>query len=240
MTLNVLQHKEYLIKILKDIYDDNILSTSLGFKGGTAAMLLYGLNRFSVDLDFDLLILKNENIVWQKINHILEKYGTIKESKRKKQGMLFLLSYHNKSKDAQNIKIEINFRNFGSSFEIKDFLGIAMQVMVQSDMTANKLVAMYERIGKTNRDIYDVWFFLKNEWPINKEIIVHRTELEYPIFLQKCIEALEEMADKYILDGLGELLNGEQKIWAKAHLKKETIFLLKLELFKAQEAAKQK
>jgi predicted nucleotidyltransferase component of viral defense system len=36
-------------------------------------------------------------------------------------------------------------------------------------MFAHKLVAMYERIGKTSRDIYDVWFFLSERFPINKE-----------------------------------------------------------------------
>lgn len=36
--------------------------------------------------------------------------------------------------------------------------------MVREDMAAHKMVAMLERIGKTNRDIFDVWFFLKNNW----------------------------------------------------------------------------
>jgi predicted nucleotidyltransferase component of viral defense system len=49
------KHKMYLIQILTDIYSDRELSVALGFKGGTAAMLFYGLPRFSVDLDFNLL-----------------------------------------------------------------------------------------------------------------------------------------------------------------------------------------
>lgn len=48
-------HRTVLLQILKDIYTDSSLGPILGFKGGTAANLFYGLGRFSVDLDFDLL-----------------------------------------------------------------------------------------------------------------------------------------------------------------------------------------
>ena len=55
MPLDIATHKTVLFQILKDIYADTTLSPFLGFKGGTAALMFYGLNRFSVDLDFDLL-----------------------------------------------------------------------------------------------------------------------------------------------------------------------------------------
>jgi hypothetical protein len=133
-----------------------------------------------------------------------------------------------RTKDGQNIKIEINKRKFGSKYEIKQYLGISMQVMVREDMAANKMVAMHERIGKTNRDIFDVYFFLKNNWPINKKIVEQRTEMKYKVFLQKCIDELEHLSDKNILSGMGELLDDKQKAWVKTKLRSETIFLLKL------------
>jgi len=55
MTLNVSAHKNILLQILVDIYSDKTVGPFLGFKGGIAAYLFYGLDRFSVDLDFDLL-----------------------------------------------------------------------------------------------------------------------------------------------------------------------------------------
>jgi hypothetical protein len=102
-----------------------------------------------------------------------------------------------------------------------------MRVMVKADMSAHKLVAMHERIGKTNRDIFDVWFFLKNNWPINKEIVELRTKMSYKEFLQVCIHDLEKMSNRGILSGIGELLNAKQKAWVKDHLRNEVIFLLK-------------
>ena len=53
--LNIDKHRNIIFQILKDIAGDIDISPILGFKGGTAALIFYGLNRFSVDLDFDLL-----------------------------------------------------------------------------------------------------------------------------------------------------------------------------------------
>lgn len=228
MTLNISTHRNILIRILKDIYTNTAIGTFLGFKGGTAVYLFYDLNRFSVDLDFDLLDKTKEDLIFNEIKKILASYGTVKEARKKRYNLFYLLSYDNKTQGAQNVKIEINRRDFGSSYEIKSYLGISMKVMTRKDMAAHKLVAMYERIGKTNRDIYDVWFFLHHNWPINREIIKKRTNLGYTKFLQECINSLEKMSNRNILAGIGELLDEKQKAWVKLKLKNETIFLLKL------------
>ncbi len=57
-----------------------------------------------------------------------------------------------------------------------------MKVMVQEDIAAHKMVAMVERMGKANRDIFDTYFFLQHNWPINEQFIVHRTGLSMPDF----------------------------------------------------------
>ena len=230
MTLDTSAHKNILIKILKDIYTDSTISQSLGFKGGTAVNLFYNLSRFSVDLDFDLLDETKEDYVFGQIKKILESYGTLKEASKKRFNLSFILSYKNKDLNAQNVKVDINRRNFGSQYEVKSYLGISMKVMVEEDITANKLVAMYERFGKTNRDIFDVWFFLHNNWPVNKKLVECRTSLMYKEFLQKCIDSLEKVSNKNIISGMGELLDEKQKNWVKSKLKTETIFLLKLGL----------
>lgn len=100
--------------------------------------------------------------------------------------------------------------------------------MVQEDMFAHKLMAMLERIGKTSRDIFDVQYFAKNNWPINRKIVEERSGISYKEVLEKCIEMLEKMDNKHILDGLRELLIESQKDSARAKLKNDTIFLLKV------------
>ena len=227
MALDTTRHKNILVKILKDIYTDTGIGPFLGFKGGTAAYLFYELSRASLDLDFDLLDEVKEDVVFAKMEEIAKQYGQIKEHRKKRFNLFLLLSYEN---DAPNIKIEINRRGFGSQYEVKSYLGISMKVMIREDMFAHKLVAMYERMGKANRDIFDVWFFGQKDWPINKDIVEKRTEMPFRDFLHKCIEALEKLPNRDILAGMGELLDEKQKAWVKAKLISEVIFQLKLTL----------
>lgn len=224
MTVNYAKHKNILLQILKDVYSDTSIAPHLGFKGGTAAHLFYGLNRDSFDLDFDLLDENKQQMVFEKIQKIAEGYGKVIDSRIKKFNLLNVISYDTKS---QNIKIEVNRRDFGSRFEVKTLLGISMLVMVQEDMFAHKLMAMLERVGKTSRDIYDVWYFLENNWPINKEIVERRSGVLFKEALQKCIDETEKIKGRNLLVGLGESLTDPQKDWTRAKLKSETIFLLK-------------
>lgn len=238
MTLDYSMHKNIQLQILKEIYTDTTIAPLLGFKGGTAVLMFYDLNRFSVDLDFDLLAPggaeglegldeDKEKEVFEKILKIVKGYGEIRESRIKRYNLLIILSYDPK---AQNIKIEVNRRVFGSRYELKTLLGISMLVMVREDMFANKLMAMYERVGKTSRDVFDVYFFAKNNWPINKEIVEKRAGMPYKETVERCIELLEKMNNRNILNGLGEFLTDSQKDWVRAKLREETIFLLKARL----------
>ena len=229
MTLDYPKHKNILLRILKDIYSDTSLAPFLGFKGGTAALMFYNLNRNSVDLDFDLLDESREQEVFEKIKKIAAGYGKITDARIKRFNLIVIISYDLKS---QNIKIEVNRRDFGSRYELKTLLGISMLVMAKEDMFAHKLMAMYERIGKTSRDIYDVYFFAKNNWPINKTLVEDRSKMPFKKVLTKCLEMLEKIDDRRLLDGLGESLTEPQKDWARAKLRTETIFLLKLLLEK--------
>jgi predicted nucleotidyltransferase component of viral defense system len=66
-------------------------------KGGTACYFLYGLERFSTDLDFDLL--HPEEKVDEKLSLLLKKFGNLKAGQR------LVLSY---GEHETNIKIDVN------------------------------------------------------------------------------------------------------------------------------------
>ncbi len=225
--LNIEKHKNILVRILKDIYTDNTVGPVLGFKGGTTAFLFYDLPRFSVDLDFDLISKNMEDHVFEAVRKIISKYGKIKTAQKKHFTLFFELSYAEKDR---NIKVEINRRNGSARYEIANYFGISMKIMCREDMFANKLLAMYERIERTNRDIFDVWFFLEKNWPINKELVEKRNNMPFKKFLTKCIKKLETRSNQKILAGIGELLNEKQKKWVREKLVQDTIFLLKLHL----------
>lgn len=232
MTLNIPVHKTILFQILKDIESQTAVAPFLGFKGGTAALMFYSLDRFSVDLDFDLLEESKEDEVFKQVTEVAQKYGALKEAYKRRFNLFWLLSYEDK---ARNIKIEINRRQFGSKYEIKTYLGVSMLVMVREDMFAHKIMAMNERLGQTSRDLYDVWFFLSKRFPINKEIVEKRFGGSFNQLLKKCIGQVEKLNNRLILDGVGELLTPNQKDWARTKLKEETISLLKLRLENEEE-----
>ena len=111
----------------------------------------------------------------------------------------------------RKLKVEISNRSFDDRYEIKNLLGVNMQVMVAPDMFAHKLCAVLDRSSITNRDIFECWFFMNNKTPVNKSIIETRMKMSYANYLQKCIEALESMSDKGMLNGLGELMDDDIK-----------------------------
>jgi len=231
MTLSIPTHRNIMVNILKDIFSDTTIGPFLGLKGGTAVYLFYGLPRFSVDLDFDILDPEKRDHIFEQMKKLLAAYGEIKEEDKKSGSLFFNLAYKNKLEGAQNIKIDMSSRRFGSKYEVRSYLGISMNVMVREDIVAHKMAAMRERGDTTNRDLFDVWFFLKNDWPLNREILKERTGLSYKEFLQESILRLEKTEDRDMLSGLGELVETEkQKAWIRMKLKSDLIFLLKLML----------
>lgn len=218
------RHRFFLVQILKDIYSDLELANYLGFKGGTALMFFYDLPRFSIDLDFDVLSADKEDVVYKKVRKIILKYGTIFDEAKKFYGPLIVLDY---GVGERKLKVEISNRVFDNHYETKNFLGINMKVMVQPDMFAHKLCALLDRNTVTNRDIFDCWFFMQKQTPVNKYIIESRMNMHYADYIQKCIHHLELMKDKSLLQGLGEVMDNEMKKFVRTKLLKETTDLLR-------------
>lgn len=219
------KHKYLMLQILKDIYSDLELANYLGFKGGTALMLFYGLSRFSVDLDFNLLKPEMENDVYQKVRTILLKYGKIDDEAQQFFGPILVLDY---GRGERKLKIDISNRQDDSHYEVKNFMGINMFVMTIADMFAHKLCALLNRKELTNRDIFDCWFLLENRTPINKYLVESRMQMPLPQYLQNCIDVLNNLSDKGLLNGIGDLLDDKMKTFVRNKLRSETIFLLNL------------
>jgi predicted nucleotidyltransferase component of viral defense system len=223
--LDLNKHKFFIVQILKDIYADIKLANNIGFKGGTALMLFYDLPRFSVDIDFNLLDVRKSDIIYEKLKKILLRYGRIKDEAKKRFGLILVLDY---GENERNLKIEISNRQFGDSYEIKDFLGIKMKVMNQSDMFAHKLCALLDRNLLANRDVFDCWHFMQNRIPVNKKIVEFRTNTNLISYFDKCIKAIEKVNERSLLNGLGELMSEDMKSFVRKNLKSEVITLLKL------------
>ncbi|OGM05625.1 hypothetical protein A2125_00420 [Candidatus Woesebacteria bacterium GWB1_43_5] len=218
-------HKSIFIGILREIYNDPALRTVLGFKGGTAAHLFYELPRFSVDLDFDLLDSGRREEVFKRVKEILSKFGTLVEAQEKKSTLFYLLSYE---KGERGLKVEISKRLSKSQFLVKNYLGVSMLVMREEDVAAGKLSALITRRKFASRDLFDLWFFLKNNWQINEEVVNEKTGMSMPEALEKAEGKVMAVKKTELLAGLGDLLDNKQKAWVKEKLQEELLFLLRL------------
>lgn len=223
MDLN--RHKFLMLQILKDIYSDAKLASILGFKGGTALMFFYQLPRFSVDLDFNLLDVSKQEEVFNRVRNILLKYGKIHDEAIKFYGPLLVLDY---GVGERKLKVEISNRQYDNHYEWRNLLGLDIRVMTEADMFAHKLCALLDRTETTNRDIFDCWFFLNRRTPINRQIVETRMETSLENYLQRCIDNLQQMPSRGLLNGLGELTDDATKVFVRNKMLPETIQMMQL------------
>ena len=222
------KHKFFMLQLLKDIFSDALLSSVLAFKGGTATMFFHNLPRFSTDLDFNLLEPEKEEEVYERVRKIVLKYGKIHDEAIKHYGIIIVLDY---GIGERKLKIEVSNRLYDNHYEIRNYLGLQMRVMVKEDMFAHKLCALLDRTEITSRDVFDCWFFLKERTSINKAIVESRMGMPIEEYLDKCIESVQGLSEKSLISGLGELAEGDMKIFVRHDLKDELISLLTM--FKA-------
>lgn len=191
-------------------------------------MFFYNLPRFSTDLDFNLLNEEKETEVYERVRKIILKYGKIHDEAIKHYGIILVLDY---GIGQRKLKIEISNRLYENHYEIRNFLGLQMRLMVKEDMFAHKLCALLDRTEITSRDVFDCWFFLKERTSVNKEIVESRMGMPIGKYLDKCIESVQSVSEKSLISGLGELTEGEMKNFVRNGLKDELISLLTM--FKA-------
>ena len=201
------KHKFFMLQLLKDIFSDSLLSSVLAFKGGTATMFFHNLPRFSTDLDFKLLNPEKGTEVYERVRNIVLKYGKIYDEAFKHYGIIIVLDYDN-------------------HYEILNYLGLQMRVLVKEDMFAHKLCALLDRTEITGRDVFDCWFFLKERTSVNKEIVESRMGMPIEEYLDKCIANVQNISEKSLISGLGELTEGEMKDFVRHGLKDELISLM--------------
>lgn len=221
------KHKLMMIKILKEIYSDPELRTSLGFKGGTALYLFYNLPRISIDLDFNLLDPQKKLIVFNKLKNLLSQFGTLDEAAEKRYTLFFLLSYQ---KGLRKIKIEVSKRAIQPNYEIKHYLGIPIKVAKKEALASGKLSAFLARKKFAARDLFDLWFILKKEWVFDQQYLKQQTNLDLKNALKKALEKTKNIKPNQLLQGIGDLIEEKEKNWLKNNLVKELIFNLRLYL----------
>jgi hypothetical protein len=68
---------------------------------------------------------------------------------------------------------------------------------------------------------------MQKHTPINKIIVENRMGIPFEDYIQKCIDHLESISDRGMLNGLGELVDEEMKNFVRTKLRQETISMLR-------------
>jgi hypothetical protein len=68
---------------------------------------------------------------------------------------------------------------------------------------------------------------MQKQTPVNISIVELRMKMALADYLQKCIEHLESMSDKGLLQGMGEFMDEKMKKFVSVEMRSELINLLK-------------
>jgi len=157
----------------------------LVFKGGTALQKVYGLNRFSLDLDFTSTKDKEEEIV-KKVARDIEHFGFSTEISRKEKfkdvGKTLVLKikgplFDGTDRSTTSLRVEVSLRkDLLLNPDTKEIVPIypdirpyLILVMKPEEIIAEKVRAILCR-GRAS-DLYDLWFLTKKNVKTNTELI---------------------------------------------------------------------
>lgn len=199
-------HKSHLHRLLMEIVDQPLMAQTLAVKGGTCAAMLGYLDRFSVDLDFD--VLKNaDEVALRKVFHqVFDQLGfsvTLEFDKV----LFFQLRYP--SSPGRRNALKVSASNMGveaNQYKVQYFPEIDRLINSQTieTMFANKLVAATDRYAQhktiAGRDIYDIHHFFVQGYAFNGAIIRERTGLEPKKYFGKLIAFIKKYINQTIVD----------------------------------------
>ena len=231
-----LLREDLQILILKILFDLGMFK-NLAFVGGTALRIIFGLRRFSEDIDFSLIQGKGYsfNRFSEAVQYQLRKYGfniDVKENDRKTvqtimfkfKDILANLDLSNISSQKLSISVEIDARppegwKTDISLISKTFVFTVTHYDIPS-LYATKLHACFFRKYTKGRDFYDLlWYLGKKILPSftllnnaiaqteSKRIIV--TERNFRDFL---LERLEKINFTRIREDVGRFLVDKQEL----------------------------
>ncbi|MFB6306368.1 MAG: nucleotidyl transferase AbiEii/AbiGii toxin family protein [Flavobacteriales bacterium] len=226
-------HKAQLYRLLVAIADNESLNQHIAFKGGTCASMLGFLNRFSVDLDFDLLNGMEKQDA-RKILHSIFDLLELQIKDESDNALQFFLKYEAPPHARNSLKLEILDKNFhNNTYALKQLSDIDRMLHCQTieTMFANKLVAVtarYEKNGKiAGRDLYDICHYMKRGYSWNNAIITERTNMDAQNYLKNLHDFIKEKVNQNVIDqDLNTLLDAKTFQKVRKTLKTDLLLFL--------------
>ena len=230
-------HKTWLYRLLTALLDQPLLAQNLYFKGGTAAAMLGWLDRFSVDLDFDLREPELKKKLRPQLKPLFKRLG-LKIKDESQVALQFILQYEAPPNRRSTLKLAI----IDTTIKANDYAPFYLAEIDRTancqtapTMFANKLVALVERHEKTGsiagRDLYDLHHFFGQGQRYKPEIIEERRQTPVDDYLRFLIDFIQKQVTTTIIDqDLNFLLPPEKFQTIRRTLKTELLVYLQDEL----------
>ena len=226
-------HKSYLNRLLIEIIDQPALLQNLAFKGGSCAAMLGYLDRFSIDLDFDVLKNADEAALRQEFHQVFD-YLDLKVAEELDRALMFRLRYPSEPGKRKSLKVSASSPPVkANKYQVQYLLEIDRMMTCQTieTMFANKLVAVTDRYNLhrtiAGRDIYDIHHFFVNGYSFNAAVINERTGLESQEYLRKLSDFIRAHVTQTIInEDLNTLLPNKQFQQIRKVLIPETLAML--------------
>jgi len=178
--------REYIQIVFLNYLFQEKKAEHLTFKGGTALRLLYNSPRFSEDLDFNSDL--NPNEIRKLLNTVIINTSKLVDNIELKeletiQGFSSKIYFKSDiSSMPLTIKLDFSFRE-SSIDEIKKTITTELPVQIYSlinvfsakEILAEKIRTLFQRVK--GRDIYDIWFLLNIQTPLDLNMINKKLEL---------------------------------------------------------------
>jgi predicted nucleotidyltransferase component of viral defense system len=199
-------HKSHLHRLLMEVVDQPRLAQSLAFKGGTCAAMLGYLDRFSVDLDFDVLKNADETALRKVFHKVFDQLG-FRVRLEFDNALFFQLRYPSPpGKRSTLIVSASNNRVEANEYKVQYFPEVDRLINSQTieTMFANKLVAATDRYAQNKtiagRDFYDIHHFFVQGTAYHEAIIRERTGVEPNEYFGKLIDFIKTQVTQTIID----------------------------------------
>jgi uncharacterized protein YifN (PemK superfamily) len=226
-------HKSTLHRLLMEIVDRPLMAQSLAFKGGSCAAMLGYLDRFSVDLDFDVLEGADEAELRKIFHQVFEQLGFSVTLEFEKV-LFFQLRYPSSPGKRNSLRVGAsNIRVESNQYKVQYFPEIDRLINSQTieTMFANKLVAVMDRYAQhqtiAGRDIYDIHHFFVQGYAYDGAVIRERTGMEPKEYFGNLIDFIKEHVTQTIInEDLNSLMPSNQFQQVRKILIPETLSIL--------------
>lgn len=198
---NLIKQELFELEVLEKLNGKKFLN-HLVFGGGTMLRLCFGLNRFSVDLDFWIIKPIKFKKLFSNLKEYLSQFYTLTDSENKFYTLLFEL----KSKNyPRHLKIEI--RKEIKKIEIERAIAyskysntqVFLNVVALQEMMTSKIKTFLER--QEIRDLFDIEFLLKKGINLPDDSKV----------LKNLLTGVKSLAGRDYSVKLGSLLDADQR-----------------------------